>query len=387
MKHRFSVTAKNYVALIFTVLLIFMSVFSVCGASGTEIWDSLNLYSPKEYNPTSSSIKCFDVNDNEQILVTLNNTDRLIIFDSNGYVERQFDFNSTGSFSARFNKINNNIQLFLVRGNCYVEFTQNGEFVKSFSCGYNDWQRTSGFEQSYTVNGNIYSLEKAPLTIGGENFARLVKTESKGNETVFYDVTSPQICRNILLIGMLLMILVIAPLFFVCIILKNVRDRRSRYPAPPRKTLPISAKQKVLKWSITALLLAKIAFTIVVFIPLPLDIQYLYFSVTSIYASYVVAAATVGTAGTLIFLCLAVLIACCLIVSIILLLSLKHKPTPAVVLLSIVETADILYLFIFLFSPSLVLFNLLGLIFNFCIVAMLFAYRHITHKNRSKYLS
>ena len=386
MKHRFSVTAKNYVALIFTVLLIFMSVFSVCGASGTEIWDSLNLYSSKEYNPTPSSIQCFDVNDNEQILVTLNNIDRLIIFDSNGYVERQFGFNSPGSFSARFNKTNNNIQLFLVRGNCYVEFTQNGEFVKSFSCGYNDWQRTSGFEQSYTVNGNIYSLEKAPLTISDENFARLVKTEGKGNETVFYDVTSPQICRNILLIGMFLMILVIAPLFFVCIILKNVRDRRSRYPAPPRKTIPISAKQKVLKRSIIALLLAKIAFTIVKFI-ITIIAPFTYFSFISTIASYVIAAATKDSIWTMLFLCIPIMITICLTLGIVFLLTLKHKPTPAMVFLCITQTSDILFLIGSLFNPNYIASKISALVLNLCIVALLFGYRHITLKNRSKYLS
>jgi len=379
----FKKRAKAYICFIFALILMSLSVTSASATTST-LWDSLDIYSPAEYTPTTSSIQSLDVNKNEQILITLNNNDSIIIFDSNGNIEKQFNFYSAGSYSARFNDANNNIQLYLVRGNCYVEFTQQGEYCGFSKCGYNQWEKESNLQKHYTVNQNTYSLEKAPLTITEDCYARLVKTEGKGNETVFYDVASPQIVRNILFIFMLLLIFVLAPLFFVCKIVKYARDRHSLYPAPPQKIIPVSKKQKALKWSITALLLVKIAFTIVEFITTSME-PYTYFSATSIFASFVVAAATVGTAGTVIFLCLAVLTAYCLVVGIVLLLSLKHKPTPALILLSIVETADILYLFMFLFSPSEVIVNLLGLIFNLCIVAMLFVYRYITIKNRNKY--
>ena len=384
MKRKLTTCTKTFGVLAFVLLFVMMSAFSVCAITVAEMWDNLNLYSPQEYIPNTSSIKCFDVNDNEQILVTLSDSGTLIVFDSNGNIEKLFKFNSVGDYSARFND-ENNIELYPVRGGHYYEFTIDGEYRSYSECDYNQWQKESNFWESHTINYNTYSLEKAPLTLMEDCYARLVKTEGKGNETVFYDVTSAQIVRNILFILMLLLIFILAPLFFVFIILKSVRERRARYPAPPPKIIPVSTKQKVLKWSITALLLVKIAFTIVVFITT--DIRHSYFSVISIFASCVVAAATVGTAGTIIFLCLAVLIAYCLVVGIVLLLSLKHKPTPALVLLSIVETADILYLFMYLFSPSLIIFNLLGLIFNLCIIAMIFMYRYITLKNRSKYLS
>ncbi len=382
MTLRFKKHTKAITVLTFAFLLIILSALSVSAVSVEERWENIGLYSPEEYSPTTSSIKCFDINENEQVLITLNDTESLIIFDCNGNIEKHFKFSSAGDYSARFND-ENNIELYLVREDSVFEFTQDGEFCSYSKCDYNQWEKDSNFWESHTINKNTYSLEKAPLTLMEDCYARLVKTEGKGNETVFYDVTTPQIVRNILFIFMLLLIFVFAPLFFVYNILKSVKERRSRYPAPPQKIIPVSKKQKVLKWSIFALLLVKIAFTIVVFITT--NIRHSYFSVTSIFVNMIVSAATVGTIGTIIFFYLAVMVAICLILGIVLLLSLKHKPTPALILLSIVETADILYLFVFLFSPSEVIVNFLGLIFNLCIVAMLFVYRYVTLKNRSKY--
>lgn len=384
MKHKLSNCTKTCGILVFALLFILMSAFSVCAITVPELWNNLNLYSPEEYNPTTASINCFDVNDNEQILVTLNDSETLLVFDSNGNIEKHFKFSTTGSYSARFNK-ENNIELFLVRGGHYFEFTIDGKYCNYSKCDYNQWMKESNFRESHTINYNTYSLEKAPLTIAEDNYARLVKTEGKGNKTVFYDVTSPQICRNILLIG-ILMIPVIAPLFFVCIILKNVRDRRSRYPAPPRKTIPISAKQKVLKWSIIALLLAKIAFTIVEFI-ITIIAPFTYFSFISTIASYVIAAATKGSIWTMLFLCIPIMITICLTLGIVFLLTLKHKPTPAMVFLCITQTSDILFLIGSLFNPNYIASKISALVLNLCIVALLFGYRHITLKNRSKYLS
>lgn len=377
--------AKTFAVISFAFLLIILSIFSATAITVGEIWDNVNIYSTDEPILTTSSIKCFDVNKNEQILITLNDTERLVIFDCNGNIEKQFKFSSDGSYSARFND-ENNIELFFVRGGFIFEFTQDGEYCNYSECDYNQWEKESNFRQSYTINYNTYSLEKAPLTLMGDSYARLVKTEGKGNDTVFYDVTSPQICRNILFIGMLLVMFVVAPLFFVYIILKNVKEKRSRYPAPPGKIIPVSKKQIALKWSITALLLVKVAFTIVEFITTSME-SYTYFSFVSAFVSCVVAVATVGTVGTIIFIFLAVMIVICNILGIIFLLTLKHKPIPAVVFLSIAETADILVLTGFLFDNYYIVSNILALVLNLFIVALIFIYRHITFKNRSKYLS
>jgi len=382
---RFKKYAKTISVFLFAFLLIIFSIFSATAITIGEIWDNVNIYSTDEPILTTSSIECFDVNKNEQILITLNDSKTLVIFDCNGNIEKQFKFTSAGDYSARFND-ENNIELFFVRGGFIFEFTQEGEYCNYSECEYNQWEKESNFRESYTINYNTYSLEKAPLTLMGDTYARLVKTEGKGNETVFYDATSPQICRNILFIGMLLVIFIVAPLFFVYIILKNVKERRSQYPAPPEKIIPVSKAQKILKYSITALLLVKIVFTIVEFINPSME-PYTYFSFVSAYVSCVIAAATVGTAGTIIFLFLAVMIAICHILGIIFLLTLKHKPIPAVVFLSIAETADILFLTFYLFNEYYIISNILALVLNLFIVALIFIYRHITFKNRSKYLS
>lgn len=371
----FGFILKFFVAA-FAAFLILMGGFSAAADSDEQWWR--NAISVKDdYKGSTAAIICMDVSSDEQILLTLSNK-TLLLLDSNGDVQKAFEFDSYGSYYALFSDLTNNIQLYFVRGGSCIEFTTEGEISKHFyQSGDFAWARNLPTELN--VNGNTYKISKAPLTITAERFALLTKTDSFAEESVLYDVYASQLFRNILLLSVFIIGFTCIPMIILIANVSYAKVRRELFPAPKKAVKPATPAMKALKWSVFALVAVKFVFTFISVINFRAG-GISCFAIQSVFQGWMIGARYIGEIGAILFPAMGMLLLTSLGVGEILLLALKRKPLPSLFLIGIPTAVDCILMPTCFASASLSE-SVAGLILNFVILGLLTAYTIITKKN------
>lgn len=161
----------------------------------TQIWDNINLRSASSIS--SSPIINFDVSESNNIVIALDEK-KILIKNQDNNVLNCYEFDSEGTFYVNWN--GDNILLFLVRSSVIVEFSIEGQLINMVNCDTHSvknselW-RMAGNNKKVSANDYNYNIKNnmGILNIFSfQRYSQLIRTDSLGNETIFYDVSQSQ---------------------------------------------------------------------------------------------------------------------------------------------------------------------------------------------------
>ena len=137
--------------------------------------------------------------------------------DSFGTITQSIKFDTIGSYYVRWN--GDTLLLYLVRGNCVVEITQDGIMLSGNDLG-NVYSWISFKQNRISLeNGDAYIADNKNVALSflaGERYARLTRSDSNHNTMVLYDVSealSARIITWLLVVGILITGVVASILF------------------------------------------------------------------------------------------------------------------------------------------------------------------------------
>jgi hypothetical protein len=141
-----------------------------------------------------SPIINFDVSESGLIVLALEG-DKVLVLDSSGNPIQSFTFDLEGSYGVGWNK--ENILLYNNRSDIFIEFSLDGEFIDMIKPDPKSWKSSAFISdwqdiRSITFDGNTYTIEnRAGIfnLLTAQRYAKLIKTDSNGNEVVLYDAT------------------------------------------------------------------------------------------------------------------------------------------------------------------------------------------------------
>ena len=227
---------RRYFISTICVILIFISVVSSNVNATTEygfkttplsedivnqIWSAINIKSSSDVpslNAIGLQIVSFDVSKNSEILLGFKDNKIAIVND--GEVQQFFEFSNDGLFYVRWKE--NNILLFLVRGSVIVEFSTKGELINIVQADSSNESNNSLWNEiakrkEVSINQYTFSIRNKSsfFSLFSSSFSQLIKTDSNGNETIIYDVSSDKAIRFVVLsIAIIIFILIVFLIIF-----------------------------------------------------------------------------------------------------------------------------------------------------------------------------
>lgn len=195
----------------------------------TKIWDSINLRSASSIS--SSPIINFDVSESNNIVIALDEK-KILIKNQDNRVLNCYEFDSEGIFYVSWN--GDNILLFLVRGSVIVEFSLEGQLINMVDCDTHSiknselW-RAVGNNKKVSANGFDYNIKNnmGILNIFSfQRYSQLIRTDSVGNETIFYDVSQSQLEKIVFRIVVVIIMIIAAVMSIVYPVIRAKKFRR-----------------------------------------------------------------------------------------------------------------------------------------------------------------
>lgn len=199
-----------------TVIPVFASDYPTLSADNEGIQNNFHFHLIESKDVVRAAITSFDVTPEGQVVIGLENY-TLLIMDSYGTITQSIKFDTVGSYYVRWN--GDTLLLYLVRGNCVVEITQDGIMLSGNDLG-NVYSWMSFKQNRISLeNGDTYIADNKNVALSFlscERYARLTKSDSNNNTIVLYDVSEAFLARIIawLLIVGSLIIGVVASIFF-----------------------------------------------------------------------------------------------------------------------------------------------------------------------------
>ena len=211
-----------FVILFLGVLSSGMNVSATNSISSTEtlsekdadsFLNNINL-SYLEAPPEKSIIECFDVTNDEMIVLGQKNSDKKVIcvYSNNGLFQYGYSFNCTGKFGVEWN--NNNINIYFSRSDVIATIAPKGEIVKltkfNSTTENNSYLNSKIYSTTRKIGDTKYELKNdiGFLNIFASSYSQLTKTLANGESTVLYDVTSTQLEKTILVFIFVIIMLV-----------------------------------------------------------------------------------------------------------------------------------------------------------------------------------
>lgn len=179
--------------------------------------------------PEKNSIKCFDVNNNEQVAIGFENSleKTISVYESNGAFKYGYKFNCSGSFGFEWD--NNNIIIYFSRSDVAASFDPNGNNIElkriQDTIDNNNYWNHSVNSVQRTINGNQYYLKNkmGVFNIFASSYSQLTKTDMNGNTIIFYDFSNEYTIK--FAIGFIAVTLFI--LFIIVAIIKQFIEQKN----------------------------------------------------------------------------------------------------------------------------------------------------------------
>ncbi len=176
---------------------------------------NINL-SPIYDEPQKGTITCFDVSKSGLIAIgfTSSENKHISVYDTTGKFQYGYIFNCNQSFGVQWD--NANLIIYFVRSDVAASFSSDGANVElkkiEDTMDNNSYWNHFVFSKEKTIDGNKYVIKNSMgvLNIFSSSYSQLLKTDSNGNETVLYDVSTTQATKTIFIF--------IAVLIFVALV-------------------------------------------------------------------------------------------------------------------------------------------------------------------------
>lgn len=220
---------KSFVLIFFLICLLQCSLLTA-SAKSDFITEPENDRTPflierisKQISPLSSApakeyIQCFDVNEEGQVVIAsgIFNSNKIIVYSSDGEYLYGFDYSSYGTYSVGWN--GKNVLIYDVRGNLVIEVAQNGEVlnvlkIKNTEDVHKRWKYVQSAKRK-TVGSDIYTLKKN---------TELTLTDENGNQTIIYKVSSAGITKRFILLSLIIGFIVFWIIAFTKMIITRIK--------------------------------------------------------------------------------------------------------------------------------------------------------------------
>ena len=156
--------------------------------------------------PQKSTIECFDVSESELIAIGSATSEKkyISVYDATGEFQYGYAFNCNQSFGIQWD--DTNLIIFFVRSDVAALFDSNGTNMElrmiNDTIDNNSYWNHSVFSKEKELNGNMYTIKNnmGLLNVFASNYSQLIKTDSDGNETIIYDVSTVQTLKTVFII-------------------------------------------------------------------------------------------------------------------------------------------------------------------------------------------
>lgn len=235
----------NLLKAIFTTLLLFL-VFSeglITSAhtiettrsnfsANNETWDKTNIQLIENLNVYHDRIVSFDVSDKGLVVLATKNR-KILVLDDCGNLLKAFAFVSAGDYYVQWN--NDNLVLYLIRGDKAIEFSMEAECISVSILDSNEahemWNNFDKLKK-IVVNNNTYEVKRemgvlSNILFSGE-YTKLLKTDSAGNTTILYEVDQRDIKNTKFIVLVVLVLIVVINITIIVAILISVKKIKDR---------------------------------------------------------------------------------------------------------------------------------------------------------------
>lgn len=206
---------KKLVSIIFIITMIVcngsVTVFAIdTGFSTSEmsIKDQQTFISNTKLSlindePRKSIIKCFDVSNSELIAIGSKISEKayISVYDTTGKFQYGYAFDCNQNFAVQWD--DTNLIIYFVRSDVAALVDSNGTIMElkriDNTLNNNSYWHHSVFITEKTLNDNRYTIKNnmGLLNVFVSTYSLLVKTDSDGNETIIYDVSSAQTAKTV----------------------------------------------------------------------------------------------------------------------------------------------------------------------------------------------
>lgn len=209
---------KNFILVLFTVFLIVFNTlinafamntgFSVSEMSSEDKQTFLSnvKLSLISEEPKKDTFSCFDVNNMGLIALGYDTIDEnyISVYDANGKFQYGYTFSCDGSFGVQWN--DKNLMVYFVRSDVAASFDKNGTNVEIKNIDDTDvnnsyWHNTV-FSTEKNIDTNRYKIKNnmGLLNVLATDYSQLIKTDSDGNVTIIYDVSTAQLTKTVIIV-------------------------------------------------------------------------------------------------------------------------------------------------------------------------------------------
>lgn len=192
-----------------------------------QIWESVDIRLVDNSYYTVSPIVNFDVNNNLDVVVGLSDN-TIKIFNCNNVILKTYKFDTQGSFYVKWN--NGNLVLFLVRSSFIIEFSPDCELINAVSTDDTSSNNSVWYNldkpHKTQINDNLYEMKNNMGVLNlfsFQTYSQLVRTDSRENTVLIYDVNSNQMIKIAVVLFVILAVLII---FILIVIISFINYRK-----------------------------------------------------------------------------------------------------------------------------------------------------------------
>lgn len=165
--------------------------------------------------PHKETIKCFDVNQNNEIAIVFNKSDKktVCVYNENMFLYG-FTFNCSGDVGVEWDETN--INIYFVRSDVIISVTPKGEILDvakvQNSIENNSYVNYFIYSRSRIVGDIEYTLRNdiGILNVFTSSYSQIIAENSAGEETILYNVNSIQFIKTLTLCVVSIVVLVMA---------------------------------------------------------------------------------------------------------------------------------------------------------------------------------
>ena len=185
---------------------------------------------PINQEPTKSTIKCFDVNNNHLIAIGQNASERktICVYSNEGVFQYGYTFSCNGDFGIEWD--GENLNIYFVRSDVIVSVAPNGEVldVLEVQNTIDNHSSVNHFIHSTqrVIDDKEYVIENNPRIFDWitASYSQVIVKDETGTETTIYDAGSVQLFNVVVAIGIVFAFVMVA---VVTIVLQFIKLRRS----------------------------------------------------------------------------------------------------------------------------------------------------------------
>lgn len=172
--------------------------------------------------PQKSTITCFDVSKSGLIAIGFASAENkyISVYDTTGKFQYGYIFNCNQTFGVQWD--NANLIIYFVRSDVAASFSPDGTNVElkeiEDTIDNNSYWNHFVFSKEKTIDGNKYILKNnmGVLNIFASSYSQLLRTDSNGNETVLYDVSTAQMTKTVCIFIAVLIFVALVTAVIIC---------------------------------------------------------------------------------------------------------------------------------------------------------------------------